>query len=527
MNAADEWTEKQLQALERRMAKEYRQASKEMKAKLDKHLSDYQREKPQRLKALDDTPEARAEYKRWLESQTARAAWMNDMVADLSQHAVNARQEAFRMVAEAMPGIFAENANRAAFEVDRAAKVDTRFTLMDEGTVKVLMLENPRLLPEPSVNVPKDQRWNKQKLASAITQGVLQGESIPDIAKRVQTVANMGYHSACGTARLAVTCAENAGRVSSYERARDMGIELRQEWLATHDNRTRHSHRQLDGEKVEVGGMFSNGCRFPGDPDGPASEIYGCRCTLVADVEGIDTSDAERWSKLEGMTYEEWKNNRALMSSPDGKVEWPETAPRLNAAKYSELSEYAKERNVGLHSTFENAMVDERVARRMIDAVDHAISTVPELLEVGGKRPITLMLDSGMDADDFAKVMPGKPWLIHLNAAAMRDEVKLAAEYDKAAGDGWFVRGTTYEAIVYHELGHVYQKCYNIDARKIARNLLGTSDDGVLAILLEEQLSGYASHKPDTEIVSEVMAAWLSKIGNSFSIRFMAEARKR
>ena len=33
-----------------------------------------------------------------------------------------------------------------------------------------------------------------------------------------------------------------------------------------------------------------------------------CRCTLVAAVAGVDTSDAERWSKLpEGMTYDEWK----------------------------------------------------------------------------------------------------------------------------------------------------------------------------------------------------------------------------
>lgn len=67
-----------------------------------------------------------------------------------------------------------------------------------------------------------------------------------------------------------------------------MGISLKQEWVATLDNRTRHSHRQLDGEKVDVGAKFSNGCRFPGDSDAPYAETMNCRCTLVAVIDGID-----------------------------------------------------------------------------------------------------------------------------------------------------------------------------------------------------------------------------------------------
>ena len=164
----------------------------------------------------------------------------------------------------------------------------------------------------PALDVAKDVAWNRKLMASQLTQGVLLGESIPKMSRRVQSVTGSNIATATRTARTAVTGAENAGRVSSYERAKGMGIKLKKEWVSTLDNRTRHSHRQLDGEKTEVGGTFPNGCRFPGDPTARYAEICNCRCTLVAAVEGFETDDAKRASKLpKGMTYEQWKNELA------------------------------------------------------------------------------------------------------------------------------------------------------------------------------------------------------------------------
>jgi hypothetical protein len=60
--------------------------------------------------------------------------------------------------------------------------------------------------------------------------------------------------------------------------------EVEKEWLSVNDNRTRASHRHgsgVDGEKRDPEGRFSNGLRFPGDPDGPASETISCRCRIV------------------------------------------------------------------------------------------------------------------------------------------------------------------------------------------------------------------------------------------------------
>ena len=106
--------------------------------------------------------------------------------------------------------------------------------------------------------------------------------------------------------------------MDSYVAAEKMGIKVRKEWLATIDGRTRHSHAMLDGEQVDNEKKFSNGCMFPGDPNGPASEVYNCRCTLIAAVDGVDTSDAKRRARtetgknevIENMTFKEWIKNK-------------------------------------------------------------------------------------------------------------------------------------------------------------------------------------------------------------------------
>lgn len=65
-----------------------------------------------------------------------------------------------------------------------------------------------------------------------------------------------------------------------------------------------------DGQRVAVGEAFHVGgasIRYPGDPQASGYLIYNCRCTLVSAVKGIDQSDAPRASKLDGMSYEDWK----------------------------------------------------------------------------------------------------------------------------------------------------------------------------------------------------------------------------
>nr|DAO63019.1 MAG TPA: minor capsid protein [Caudoviricetes sp.] len=306
--------DKDVEKLEKKLRKIYLQAQADTQTKMEDYLQRFATKDAIKLEQVKRGKITQEEYINWRKGQIAVGKLWQDKVDALAADYTNANKIAMGMVQGDMSGTFATNHNYAAYQLEHDTSLDLSFSLYDEHTLKNLVTKNPDLLPLPSVDVPKDLRWNKQKINSVITQAVLQGDSIPAIAQSLRKVTDMNHSAAIRSARTSMTAAQNAGRVESYKHAQDMGINLQQEWLATLDGRTRHSHRKMDGERISVAKdpwhptRFSNGCRYPGDPQGPAWEIYNCRCTLVAAIEGIDQSNAPRNSKLGGMSYEEWKN---------------------------------------------------------------------------------------------------------------------------------------------------------------------------------------------------------------------------
>lgn len=305
-------TDEALGKLERRIKKVYVQAYEETEAKLQDYLSRFATKDKIKQEQLRTGKITQDEYNYWRKGQVMIGKRWQEMVDSLAADYTNANRLAMSMVGDSLPGVYALNHDYGTFQVEKGSMVDTSYALYDRSTVEGLIRDNPNLLPRAKVNVPKDLRWNKQHVNNAVLQGILQGESNDKIASRLQTVTSMNHAAAIRNARTMTTGAENAGRTDSYKRAAEMGIELEQEWLATLDGRTRDSHRALDGEHIPLAkdkwhpAKFSNGCRYPGDPEGPPWEVYNCRCTLVVAIKGIDQSDAPRNSKLGSMSYEEW-----------------------------------------------------------------------------------------------------------------------------------------------------------------------------------------------------------------------------
>lgn len=186
------------------------------------------------------------------------------------------------------------------------------WTLYDHDTVERIIRDNPDLLPLPEVNIPLDRRWNKEHVNNAILQGILQGDSIPKIAQRLENILGMDHRAAVRSARTATTAAECAGRLDTYKYAESLGIKLQKQWLATLDDRTRHAHRQLDGQTVDIGKNFEiDGyeLEYPGDPKAPGYLIYNCRCTTIT-VDKFHDKNAPRASRLKEVTYDEWKEGQ-------------------------------------------------------------------------------------------------------------------------------------------------------------------------------------------------------------------------
>lgn len=296
-----------LKKYEKEIVNVYGQAYRETRKKLNDYMNRFDAKDAIKQKLLQQGKITQKEYIDWRRGQILIGKRWREMVDTLTTDFVNADHLAMSILKGYLPEMYALNHNYGTFQVEKFSLVDTSYTLYDRQTVERLIRDHPQLLPKPRVNIPADQRWNRQHVQNTIIQGVLQGEDLRKISKRLQNVAGMDKRSAMRNARTMMTGAENAGRCDSYERASLMGIDVEKEWLSTLDGRTRDSHRHLDGEHVKLNEKFSNGCRFPGDPEGPAHEVYNCRCTLVPHIRDEDQSDAPRFGRLGTMTYDEWK----------------------------------------------------------------------------------------------------------------------------------------------------------------------------------------------------------------------------
>lgn len=316
-------TDVELAKLERRIAKVYKEAAAEMQDSVTAYFESFAKRDEETKKLIGTIQNGKEyteqDYKKWRLAQIGRGERLADLRDKLAERYTNANEVTVAYVNDATPGIYSLNRNYAAYTIEQVAG-DVGFTLWDEQTVKRLIVEQPDLMPyyppQKAINRGIDLAYGKQKITDTVTSGILQGKSLKKLADDLQAqIKNMNRTSAIRTARTAITAAQNAGRIDSYDAAQKMGITIQKQWLATLDSRTRHSHAMLDGEHIDNDATFSNGCRYPGDSRGPASEIYNCRCTLIAYLPDVDTSDAMRRARdtdsgrnqrIDDMTYSEW-----------------------------------------------------------------------------------------------------------------------------------------------------------------------------------------------------------------------------
>lgn len=314
-------TDRELSALEKRIAAEYKKAADDLKAKIDAYFDRFKErdaEQAERLRKGLITPK---EYQQWRLAQIGRGKRFEALRDRIAERMTKANEVAAAYINDSTPGIYSLNRNYAAYTIEQQVGADVGFDLWDEQTVRRLLVEEPDLMPyyppERAVRRGFDLAYGKRQITNQVTSGILQGESIKHLADRLQThIPTMNRTSAIRAARTAVTGAQNSGRQDSYIAAEKMGISLKKQWLATLDNRTRHAHAVADGQTVEEDKPFIlDGYKmmFPGDKSAPGYLVYNCRCTMIAEVDGVDTSDAlrrDRWGVLPDMTFSQWENHK-------------------------------------------------------------------------------------------------------------------------------------------------------------------------------------------------------------------------
>lgn len=105
---------------------------------------------------------------------------------------------------------------------------------------------------------------------------IQEGRSIEWLVQQVETSQFLAWRARM----IARTESNRAINFGANMGAQQTGFATWKEWVAVHDNRTRHSHLELDTQKIDMNQEFLPGLAYPGDPNGAPDQTINCRCHL-------------------------------------------------------------------------------------------------------------------------------------------------------------------------------------------------------------------------------------------------------
>lgn len=430
---ADKWTDQELKKLEIRIAKEYKQAEKELAQKAQDYFREYadrwNREEVYHqagmlsedafgrwFKANRDSSVTDSElkdiykshtgkytdqqFKAWELAQLGRGAHWEDLKNQMSERLAQSALIAQDYINGKLPAIYVKNSNEVAKIAQDSAMeqgiTGIRFDLVDEYAVKRLMEGSREVKPyKPIViDLPKTNRFNYTKLQNALIQGILQGDSIEHLADRFMKVSDMNKASAIRNARTACTGAQNGGKQDRYADLASKGCDVVKMWIATPDERTRDEHMEAwqeygseetaipYDEPFEVGG---ESLMFPADLSLGASgwNVYNCRCTMRSKV------------KFKSILSDEMRERANIRLVDDDALNEPNTEPQTQPEKAFEFTpaktkeeaeEYARQfaENVSYNGiSLKNANVINETLTKLTDK--YPINKLGEIKHKGGK----------------------------------------------------------------------------------------------------------------------------------------------
>lgn len=396
MDVAHKETDKILDNIEKRLRKEYRQATKDVERKLDDYFAAFRRKDEKKRELLKDGEITKKEYDRWRYGQMCVGKRWEDMRDKLATELTRVDVMARNIADGYMPEVYAVNHNFATYQIETKGKIDTSYTLYDAQSVERLVRDNPQILPQIGRTTQElidkgiIKKWNMKNIQSTMMQGILQGESINKLAKRMAyDVGASNYKDCVRHARTMTTATQNAGRVDGFKRAEKMGIDVMQEWVAVLDGRTRHEHRILDGQRRPVGKPFEvDGVEimYPADPSAPYSLTMNCRCTLIGQIKGFerDTTAYRHDPDLDGMSYDEWKKSKPKYGKKAKSTQAAPAQTQTKSAQPKTTANAIHTNNMDSYNWLQNAATSDKIEHNAVKTMQTPLKSEQIIKKLAG-----------------------------------------------------------------------------------------------------------------------------------------------
>ena len=328
----DRISTRQLNRLRRRILRVYGTARQEMQEQLTEFLAKYKALDEHKRAQLDAGEITEEDYRIWLQNQVFQSDLMRQKLDGITQTCTTAQETAYKLARDEQYNIFSFGANWAFYELEQAAGVTFGLTLYNTEAVKLLLKENPRMVPNKRIKSESNRTYDARVFNRYVMQGIVQGKSVHDIAVQAvngavlllavpgsgKTTADTEIHWAMSNAITALTSAQNAGALQQMHNAQALGIEVKKRWNSTHDYRTREMHRLLDQQTAELDEPFKvmgYEIQRPGDPNAAPEMVYHCRCVLSSALGKYPRQNAMQRDNVTKettpvMDYTEWYKSK-------------------------------------------------------------------------------------------------------------------------------------------------------------------------------------------------------------------------
>lgn len=305
MPIVEKAVDKSIAQLSQKLKKAYEQAYIELKNQADAYFKQFKAEDAYMREQVKKGMIKRKDYVDWRQRKMMYNKRYDALVKRMAEDLTKTDQVAYKMITGKLPSIYTLSANYEAMNIERVT--GNPFTLYNEEAVARAVMSGELYLP-PKLDVPKDAIWNASRVNGALAQGILQGDGLMDLSRRLQAVTNMNDVQAVRTARTAHTAVCNEGRMDTFKRAEAMGVQMGKQWLAIHDERTRDAHMELDKQIKDLDEPFVNSIgpiMKPADPSAHPSNVYNCRCGMRGIIaghmyQGGSMAEYNAWIKSKG-----------------------------------------------------------------------------------------------------------------------------------------------------------------------------------------------------------------------------------
>lgn len=232
----------------------------------------------------------------------------NEIKSELANLSVKSAKAIKTLSAE----VYQESFFRTAFAIESEAQVKLAYGMINPKIIEA-SIQNPISGLTLNDRLIKNRNNIIINIRQQITQGLIQGEAYPKMAKRIKDTLEGDASKALRVAQTEAHRVQQEGRLASMEHAQSKGVELGKVWHASFVGKFRKNHARLDGIKVGMDEYFeSNGHKTKGPGlFGVAEEDINCHCTVRPEIKGY----APELRRIRGVgivkysDFEKWKEN--------------------------------------------------------------------------------------------------------------------------------------------------------------------------------------------------------------------------